>query len=144
MNELIEQPTKQTEEISIRIVMSAGEDFIQPLSIEDLEGAQNLMNWFRNPKQGPVWTWQVPSVRKAHMLHRIHIMGIDIDGYIEPDDNKVRWYHRMVDRFRVWLMSRKVYSQTVIPTRVGEPIETEEGQAYHTQSKHDVEGNSES
>ena len=111
MNELVEQPIQYTEEISIRIVMSAGDDFIQPLSIEDLEGAQNLMDWFRNPKGSPVWTWQVPSERKAHMLHRIHIMGIDIDGYIEPDNNKVRWYHRKIDRFRVWLMARKVYEK---------------------------------
>lgn len=114
MNDLIETPQKQVDEISIRMVMQAGDDFIQTLALEDLEGVQNLMDWFRDPKQGPVWSWLVPSARKIHMLHRIHIMGIDIDGYVEPDNNKVRWYHTTIDRLKVWWISRNTYSKKVI------------------------------
>lgn len=126
MNELIEQPQTKDDDIVIRFVFVNGDLFEQPLPYSHLNGVEDLMAWFRNPKGSPTWTWLVPSCQKIHMLHRIHIMCIDIDGYIEPDEGKSKWYHRIVDKTRVWLMSRKVYSQTIIPTRGGDTIESKE------------------
>lgn len=113
MNELIEQPQTKDDDIVIRFVFVNGDTYEQPLPYSHLNGVEDLMAWFRDPKQGPAWTWQVPSCQKIHMLHRIHIMCIDIDGYIEPDEGKSRWYHRMVDSVRVWLMSRRVYGKNI-------------------------------
>lgn len=103
--ELIEKPST-TDEIIIHIHMVSGETHIQPLPLDHADGAIDLMEWFRDPKAGPVWTWQVPSHQKLSALHRIHIIAIEIFNFVEPENNKVRWYQRLLDKYHAWKITR--------------------------------------
>lgn len=104
MNDILDHQEQQTYEINIRFVFVNGDTFEQPLSIDEADGVQDLIDWFRDPKAIPVWTWKVPSMQKSHMLHKTHIMSIDVDGYIEPDGRESRWFERLVDRIRVMML----------------------------------------
>lgn len=104
MNDLREQP-RRTDEITIRFVFSNGDDFVQPLSMDEADGVQDLIDWFRDSKSVPIWTWRVPSAQMSHMLNKAHIMAIDIDGYIEPEGEPSKWYQRLIDKTRTkWLL----------------------------------------
>jgi hypothetical protein len=103
VNDLIERPTTQEHDINIRITFVNGDVFEQPLTMNEMDGVQDLMDWFRDTKGTPVWTWHVPSISELHMLNRAHIMGIDIDGYIEPDGKDSRWYERLADKVQTFL-----------------------------------------
>lgn len=100
MNSIYEQP-QTSGEIEIHIRMTNGEIHIQPLPLDYADGADDLMNWFRDPKAGPVWTWHCLSGCKLTAIARSSISAIDIYGYIEPEGNKVKWYQKIADKVRV-------------------------------------------
>jgi len=102
---MIDYPQVQ-EEIIIHIHMTNGETNIQPLPFDNADGAIDLLAWFRDKKAGPVWTWQCPSERKLTALHRVNIIGIDIFNFVEPENNKSKWYHRLLDKYHVWKMTK--------------------------------------
>ena len=104
MNSLVDQPT---DEITIRFIFVGEESFIQTLPIDESDGVQDLLDWYRDNKAVPIWTWSVPSVQKVHMLNKAHIIGIDIDGYIEPEGKDSKWYEKLLDKIKTkWMMQK--------------------------------------
>lgn len=89
-------------EIIITIHFMNGEIFTQPLSIDDAEGAQMFMEWYRNPGKIKVWSWQNQLNSTTRMMHHNHIHAVDIEGYQELEGHKSRWYERVID----WLRAR--------------------------------------
>jgi hypothetical protein len=94
-------------EITLSIHMVDGSTFMQELSIDDADGAQAFLDWFRQPGKCKVWTWQAPTCSMLHSLHHAHITAVDIEGYIEPEGRETRWYERLVDRLRLWSWLRR-------------------------------------
>lgn len=102
MQDLKEAPLPAAAVIVLNIHMIDGNTYLQELSVDDADGAQDFLDWFRNPGRNKVWTWQVPSCATLHALHHRHIMAVDVEGYVEPDGRPSRWYVRMLDRFMLW------------------------------------------
>ncbi|MFC4305795.1 hypothetical protein [Cohnella boryungensis] len=88
--------------ITLKIHMVDGSTFVQELPVDDADGVQEFLDWFRQPGRNKVWTWQVPSSVSLHALHHPHIMAVDVDGYVEPDGRTSRWYERLLDRISLW------------------------------------------
>jgi len=103
MNDLLERRSVR-DEITITIHFVDGNLFVQPLPIDQADAVQEFMDWFRDPGKHKVWAWHVVAEQKIHMLNHAHIMGVDIEGYIEPEGRPSRWYERLADRIRLrWL-----------------------------------------
>ncbi|RJX40875.1 hypothetical protein D3P09_02295 [Paenibacillus pinisoli] len=93
--------------ITLSIHLADGSIFVQELSVEESEGAQSFLEWYRKPGRAKVWTWQVPSESTLHALHHSHIIGVDMEGYIEPEGRSSKWYERILDRWYVWRWARR-------------------------------------
>jgi len=102
MQVLKEAPLPAATVITLHIHMIDGSTFVQDLPVDDADGAQDFLNWFRQPGRNKVWTWQVPSDASLHALHHPHIMAVDVEGYVEPDGRTSRWYERLLDRLMLW------------------------------------------
>jgi hypothetical protein len=107
MNETIDHHAR-ADELTIEFHFVDGEKFTQSLPIDDADAAQDVMEWFRDPKGGPVWTWRHPHSAMIQMIPRSKITFIQINGFIDLDDGKEsKWYHRLIFRFQSYLMLRK-------------------------------------
>lgn len=102
MNGLKEAPESKTYEIMVTIHFLDGDTFIQPFPVDYADRVQCFMDWFRKPKKDKVWAWHVLDTGQIHMFHHEKIMAVDIDGYIEPDGRKSRWYERLIDKLKVF------------------------------------------
>ncbi|MFC6545446.1 hypothetical protein [Cohnella cellulosilytica] len=60
MQDLKEAPIPAATVITLNIHMIDGTTFVQDLPVDDADGAQDFLNWFRQPGRIKVWTWQVP------------------------------------------------------------------------------------
>lgn len=114
MNELIESEQENAYPITVYITLSNGNAYNQPLEI-DSDGAQSFMDWFRDPKGGPVWSWNTPTEKKIVMFHRTHIASVDVSGYLEPDGRESRWYERLLDKIhtKLYFVWRKMGNRFV-------------------------------
>lgn len=95
------------DEITISIHFVDGDTFVQPIPVEDAEIVQDFMDWFACPGKDLVWSWHVDQAQQIYMMHHSKIMAVDIQGYIEPEGRKTRWYERLLDKWR----ARKLYGK---------------------------------
>lgn len=107
MQDLLERRSTG-DEITISIHFSSGERFDQPMPIDCADGVQEFMDWFRHPKGCKVYTFYSISNQQVHMFHHNQIIAVDIDGYIEPEGRKSRWYVLLLDRLRSKLMNWRI------------------------------------
>ncbi|WP_226000907.1 hypothetical protein [Paenibacillus sp. BJ-4] len=106
MNGLIDAESQEIHEIEIKVHFVDGDTFSQHLPFEYTEAVQDFLDWFRKPGRQKVFTFFTPATRDIHALHHSKIMAVDVSGYIEPDGRESRWYERLIDRFRLWRMTR--------------------------------------
>lgn len=98
MNELIEYPIPQTEEISIRFCFVDGDCFTQQLFINQADIVEELLKWYRDKKGPPTWSFNYSPTSKIALFSRSHIMSIEIDGYIELSRTTHKWYEKLFDK----------------------------------------------
>lgn len=89
------------QEINITIRFVDGDVFVQPIPIDNADSVQEFLDWFRKPGKSKIWSWHVPTHSIIHMLNHDHIMGVDVEGYLEPDGRESKWYEKLIDRIRV-------------------------------------------
>lgn len=109
MNDTIGRPQSIAEQLEIVFHFVDGEKFSQELSMDDADAAESVMEWFRNPKGGPVWTWRHPNFSKVQMIPRAHVTFIEIRGYIDFDDGRdSRWYERLAYKIKAMRMTKRL------------------------------------
>lgn len=135
------QETDERYEILVNVQFSNGNEYNQPLEI-DSDGAQEFMDWFRNPKGGPVWSWQVPSCQRIHMFHRIHIAAVDVSGYIEPEFNKTKWYEKLFDKFLTMFIFLRMRGGELIERETETKQIAQQQQSYAKDESRDQHGES--
>lgn len=104
MNELEDRALSS--ELSIIFHFTDGERYTQTLPIDHADAAQDVMDWFKDKKGSPVWTWLDPYYQRVKMIPRTKVVFIEIVGYISPDGHDSRWYQRLFDKYRVWRMTK--------------------------------------
>jgi len=108
VNETLEHRAR-FEELTIEFHFVDCEKFTQNLPIDNADAAQDVMEWFRDPKAGPVWTWRNPHSSKIQMIPRTKITFIQINGYIDLEQSESKWYQRLLDKCRTfWLFNFKL------------------------------------
>lgn len=111
MNELIEQPEK-LKEISVMFTFTSGCTFTQGIPMKYADAVEDLLAWYRNKKSKPTWTWDYTPVQEIRIFQKIHIIAIDIEGYIELAIHNQKWYEKLyrkaVDKIRTKWMLRKL------------------------------------
>lgn len=107
MNDMLEHRSI-TDELSIAFHFTDGEKFTQTLPIDCADAAQDVMEWFKDKKGTPVWTWLHPHSSKVQMIPRSQVVFIEITGFIAIEGKDSKWYQRVMDKFRALRMLRRM------------------------------------
>lgn len=105
MNDLDQRSA--TDEFSIIFHFTDGDILTQSLSIDHADTAQDVIDWFKDKRGSPVWTWLNPHSARVQMIPRSKVVFIEIIGYIQPDGQKSKWYQRIIDKYQAWRMTHK-------------------------------------
>ncbi|PPQ49110.1 hypothetical protein C5G87_06970 [Paenibacillus peoriae] len=103
MNSLL---TKAEEKITLSIHMVNGETFVNRFPVDDCEVVEVFLAWYRSPRWTKVFTFHKVYDAEIYSIHHRNIALVRVEGYIEPDGRGSRWYERLIDRFRLWRMTR--------------------------------------
>jgi hypothetical protein len=106
VNETIDHRAR-ADELTIEFHFVDGEKFTQHLPIDDADAAQDVMEWFNDPKGSPAWTWKHPHECKIQMIPRAKITFIQIQGFIDLEGKESKWYQRIMDKIRTKLLMKK-------------------------------------
>lgn len=97
---------EKVEEITVSIHLVNREIFEYYCPADELENVEVFLSWYKNPGRDKVFTIHIPHLKEIRSLNHENIVFVSVDGYIEPDGRESRWYECLIDRFRLWRMTR--------------------------------------
>ncbi|MEC4566757.1 hypothetical protein L8C07_12445 [Paenibacillus sp. CMAA1739] len=97
---------EKAEEITVSIHLVNREIFEYYYPADELENVEVFLSWYKKPGRDKVFTIHTPHLKEIRSLNHENIVFVSVDGYIEPYGRESRWYERLIDRFRLWRMTR--------------------------------------
>ncbi|WP_068505730.1 hypothetical protein [Paenibacillus kribbensis] len=95
-----------TEEITLSIHLVNGEIFEYYFPIDESENVEVFLSWYKKPGRDKVFTVHTPHLKEIRSFCHSNIAFVAVDGYIEPNGRESKWHERLIDRFRLWRMTR--------------------------------------
>lgn len=98
--------TKAEDKITLSIHLVNGGIFEYYFPMDESKNLEVFLSWYKKPSRDKVFTIHTPHLKEIRSLNHENIVLVLVDGYIEPDGRESRWYERLIDRFRLWRMTR--------------------------------------
>lgn len=116
MNDLIDKPVQKTDEIKVKFIFANTETYIQPVPMANADWIEELLEWYRNPKSRPTWTWNHVLISEIVLFQKTHIMSIEIEGYIELSSFKYKWHEKVKDKFKTFMYFKALKQYNLLKT----------------------------